>query len=429
MSQRLKELREKQEKLVADARAKMDEINADTPAERAKEIEGEYDRIMAEYDRLDERARKEEDLEAREQALRNAIERPDNRRPNGDTRNVPGDGRINGGAGNETDRVERAREAFNLYLRHGVEGVPQEMRSFLQRWQDPENRAQSQVSVTGGAYLVPDTFMPELVKAMKAWGPMIDPGITRQLNTSTGATLSFPTFDDTSNEGQLIAENTQVQLAEVQFGLRGLGAYKYTSGVVLVPSELLQDSTLNIEQIIRDAMAERIGRIGNRHMTLADGAAKPVGLIPAIGTKQAASQTAISLDDFIELMHDIDPAYRGDPSCRWMLHDQILKAVRKLKDQENNYIWQPANAQTGQPARIFEYPYSVNQVMDSTIAQGKKTLVFGAMNRYVVRIVNQFAIRRLVERYADFDQTGFIGFARMDGNVMDPNAFRALVHP
>jgi HK97 family phage major capsid protein len=236
-------------------------------------------------------------------------------------------------------------------------------------------------------------------------------------------------MDDTSNEGALIAENTQVALAEISFGTKNLEAYKYTSGVVLVASELLQDSAVDVEAVVRNAMAERVARIGNKHATVGDGASKPHGVVTAAGAgATAASATAITFDDLIELEHSVDPAYRTDPSCRFMFDDATLKAIRKLKDGQNNYIWQPADARAGSPPTILNYPYSVNQAMAS-IGTGNRSVVFGAFNRYVVRMVNEFSIRRLVERYADYDQTGFIGFTRLDGELLDANAVKALIHP
>ena len=416
----LKEMREKQQKLVADARAKLEEIKDDTTEARAKEIEAEYDTLMKEHDKLEGRAKKEEDLAAKEAAINS----PDPRRPNGDERAAPG-------AGNEDTRTdaEKRKAAFANYLRHGADGLPPEQRSLLSRYEDKEQRAMGVASGSAGGYLAPDGFMPELIKSLKAWGPMLDAGTVRQMVTANGVSIPWPTMDDTSNTGALISENTQVSLSEVAFGTKTINAYKYTSGVVLVASELLQDAALDVEQIIRDAMAERIGRIGNTHLTTGDGSSKPNGLITAAGAGYtAASSTAITFDDLIELEHSVDPAYRTDPSCGWQMNDSTLKALRKLKDGDGNYIWQPADVKTGAPATLLNYRYSINQAI-AAIGSGNKSVAFGAMQKYLYRLVNSFAIRRLVERYADFDQVGFIGFARLDGNLLDAGAVKALTHP
>lgn len=257
---------------------------------------------------------------------------------------------------------------------------------------------------------------------------MLDPGVTRVLTTTAGNSIPWPTMDDTSNEGSLIGENTQVTESDLAFGTKTLEAYKYTSCVVLVSAELLQDSAIDVEGTVRSAMAERIGRIGNRHLTVGTGSSQPNGIVTAAtAVTGVAAAAAITFDNLIDLFHAVDPAYRDDPSARWMFNDGTLKALRKIKDAEDRYVWQPADVRTGAPATILEKPYSINQAV-AAIGASNKSVVFGAFNRYVVRMVREFAIRRLVERYADYDQTGFIGFTRLDGELLDATAVKTLQH-
>ncbi|MDX0432689.1 phage major capsid protein [Sinorhizobium medicae] len=406
------ELREKQQKLVSDARALLADIKDDTAEARVAELESQHDAAMAEYDRLEARIRREEALEARERDLNAA----DDRRPNGEDRSVQG--------GRQENADEARAAAFRSYLRHGLEDMPAEERKIVR-----EMRAQAVGTDSKGGYLVPEGFMAELVKSLKAWGPMLDPGVTRVLTTTAGNSIPWPTMDDTSNEGSLIGENTQVTETEVAFGTKTLEAYKYTSGVVLVSAELLQDSAIDVEGTVRSAMAERIGRIGNRHLTVGTGSSQPNGIVTAAtAVTGVAAAAALTFDDMIELFHAVDPAYRDDPSVRFMFNDGTLKSLRKIKDTvTGNYIWQPADVRTGAPATILDKPYSINQAM-AAIGASNKSVAFGAFNRYVVRMVREFAIRRLVERYADYDQTGFIGFTRLDGELLDAGAVKVLQH-
>lgn len=425
--EKLKELREKQAKLVADARAKYEEIKDDTPEARAKEIETEYDTMMAAFDKLEadakvleDREAKRQQIEEREAALEEISNRPDPRRPTGNDIILPQD---------EDAKVTTARKsAFDCYLRYGGSGLTPEQRKLLVRAQ-VDTRAQGTLVGSQGGYLVPEGFMAELVVALKAYGPMMDPGICRQMTTATGNSIPWPTVDDTSNKGRRIPENTTVTTAEVAFGTKELAAYKYTSDVVLVASELLQDSVFDVEGLVRGLMGERIGRIGNEELTTGTGNSMPNGAATAAAAgATAAAASAITGDDLIDLEHSVDPAYRTDPSCRFQFNDTTLKAIRKLKDGEGRYLWQPADMKGGIPNTINNYPYSVNQDMAS-IGTGNRSVLFGAFNRYVVRMVKEFAIRRLVERYADSDQVGFIGFMRMDGELLDTSAVRRLTHP
>src|SRR5690606_11276142 len=151
---------------------------------------------------------------------------------------------------------------------------------------------------------------------------MNDGGIVRRIETATGNAIPWPTLDDTSNKGSLLTENTQVNPQDLTFNTKTLNAYKYSSDLILVSNELLQDSALDVESIIRMALAERIGRILNEHFTTADGSSKPHGIVTAssLGVT-AASQSAITADELIDLEHSVDPAYRSDPSCRFMFND------------------------------------------------------------------------------------------------------------
>src|SRR5262245_14378098 len=135
-------------------------------------------------------------------------------------------------------------------------------------------RAQSTVDAQGG-YTVPDEFQTDLLNKAVAWGPMLDPGVTRQINTTTGAAQLWPVIVDettgTKNVATILAENTQANEKAITFDQKSLGSFKYTTGVVLVSIELAQDSAFDIETVVRDAFAERLGRGVNAHLTVGVG--------------------------------------------------------------------------------------------------------------------------------------------------------------
>ena len=423
----LKEIREKQARLVAEARSKLDAVTDSTDSARAQEIEREHDTIMAEHDRLEERAKREERLNAAE----NVINQADPRRPIEDL--------TAGDPIKKPEDAENRSKAFKNYLRGGLEGCTQEERSILRAMTSSETRDQVVGTAAQGGYTVPTDFMAELIKSLKLWGPMLDPGVTRQLATDTGRPLPWPTMNDTGNKGRRITEDTQINItgagggaaAALGFGQVQFNAWKYTSDAVLVSSELLQDSALDIEEIVRDAMAERIGRIANSDLTIGtgSGASMPMGISVGAGAGvNAGADNIVVWDDILNLYHAVDPAYRKDPSCGFMFNDQTLLAIRKLKDGDGNYIWQPASVVANAPATILGEPYHINQDMGG-MASTNVSVIFGAFNKYLVRRVREFALKRLTERYADYDAVGFIGFMRMDGNILDNRAIQKLTHP
>jgi HK97 family phage major capsid protein len=319
---------------------------------------------------------------------------------------------------------EQRAAAFRSWLRNDVQGMAPEERKILR-----ELRAQSTADGAGG-YTIPQGFMAELVLSLKMWGPMLDPGLTRQLVTATGNQIDWPTMNDTANMAYRLGENTPAaNEGDLAFGNKQLDAYKYGSGPILVSSELMQDSAFDIEAIVRAAMAERFARKVSLDLTVGDGVGDPNGIVTASTQGFVAAAAAnISFDDLIELQHSIDPAYRSDPTCRWMFHDGTLKRLRKLKDLEGRYIWQPADARAGASAVILDHPYVINQDMPQ-VGVSAKSVLFGAFNRYIVRRVQEVAIKRADQRYVEFDQVGFLAFARFDGELLDNAAVKHLAHP
>lgn len=410
------ELRERQARLVANARAKLDEITDDTSEARAKEIEAEYDRMMAEYDQLDARIKREEKLvEAQER-----MNAGDPRRPRGEDREA------------RQEQAPEYKDVFNKAIRFGAAALTAEERNVLlaHRQELPqEMRAQSTGTDSAGGYTVPEGFSGELDRAIAAWGPMWDANIVRELVTSSGNPLPWPTVDDTTKTGRIKAENAAVTddgSDDVVFGQKQLDAYVYDTGMVRIPIELLQDSAFDMEALLNDLFGERLGRIANQVLTVGTGTNQPNGIVTASGVgKTAASATAIDPDELIDLVHSVDPAYRASPKCRWQFNDNTLAAIRKLKDGNGNYLWQMGDVRTGEPSTILGFGYSVNQAMDD-IAAGAKPIIFGDHSRYVVRKVRGFSVLTLRERYAENFQIGMVGFKRFDGELLNNNAVKHL---
>lgn len=424
MTRTVKEMRERQAKLVHDAREELEKITDETPETEAKEIEGRYDKLMAEHDALDEKIERQERLDKAEERL----DDPDPRRPKGGKDDVELDD-------DKADEAMLQKRAFDHALRYGISDMPANLRAKLRRPAiDPETgkRAQSVGTTTAGGFLSAEGFMAELIKTMSYFGPMLDEGVIRMLDTDRGNVLPWPQMDDTGNTGALLSENTQDSEQDITFSEAQLDAYKYTTKIIRVSEELLQDASIDVEGIIRDAFAERIGRIVNQHLTTGTGSSQPNGIVTAstLGATSAAAGT-ITFDDMLDLLHSVDRAYRSGPKVAWMFHDTTLKNLRKLKDGNSNYIWQPADATRGTPQTILDYPFRINNDMGTVSTSespsvGEKAVLFGDFGKYVVRRVRELIIKRLVERYADYHQVGFVGFARFDGELVDTAAVKHL---
>ena len=132
--------------------------------------------------------------------------------------------------------------------------------------------------------------------------------------------------------------------------------------------------------------------------------------------------TSIVYDDLVNLEHTVDPAYRELPTSKFMFADSTLKILKKLKDSQNRPLWQPAlTASFGAGAQptILDHGYVINSDM-ATMAANANSILFGDMSAYKVRkIAGDVTVLRLVERFAEYLQVGFIGFLRRDGNLID----------
>ncbi len=406
----IKDLREKMANIATEARSKLSEVADDTPEERAAEIEREFDAMMADHDKLAERVARMEKLDDAQRKLEAINERTAAPMEAKESREI-----------NVSDEIDY-RGAFNEYLRHGFGDLPREAREALR-----EHRAQSAGTNSEGGFTVPTELIPELIKSMVAYSPLFDENVTRQLVTAAGNPLTMPTTNDTGNTAVLLAENTAASEDDATFGQVTLGAFKFTSGLIKVSNELLQDTAINLEAELRSLMAERFGRGIGASLTTGTGSDQPTGIVTGAGTGFEAGATAITFDDLIELQHSVDSAYRRSPNTAFMFNDSTLKALRKIKDSEGNYIWQPASVQTGAAETILGETYVVNPAM-ADIGAENVSVLYGDMEKFIVRRARPIDIKRLDERYAEADQVAFVGFARVDSKVLDNAAIKKLTH-
>lgn len=279
----------------------------------------------------------------------------------------------------------------------------------------PEKRALSAFVNTTGGYTVPQGFISNLELALLQWTQLR--GVCDVLRTAEGNDLPWPTVNDTTNKGAILVENQTVTTQDTAFGQIIFHAYKYTSKLIQVPTELLEDSAFDLAVYLADLLGIRIGRIQADHFTTGTGSSQPQGLVGAatLGVT-TASPTAITADELYNLKHAVDPAYRMGAS--WMFHDKILLYLKKLKDGIGRYLWQSSLAE-GRPDTIDGDPITINQSMDNSVAALKNVVLYGDMKKYKIRDVAEVRMLKLVERYADADQTGFVMFMRADGNLLD----------
>lgn len=320
-----------------------------------------------------------------------------------------------------TPQEETAIRACGINPRHG------EIQLSLERGYYPrlrsEIRAQSTAATEGGDY-IPEGFVRNLEVAL------LEVGALRQaatvLRTDSGNDLPWPTTDDTSNTGAILGENSEDAVVDVVTGAVVFNAYKYTSKMVKASVEIIQDSAFDMAQVLGRLLGERIGRITNTHFTTGSGSSQPRGIVTAAATGVTTGSGAFDADDLLDLFYSVDPSYRSSPSAGFMMNDAIIGAARKFKDSNGQYMWQPALS-TGAPDRFNGAPVFPNQAMDSTVATGNDIAIFGDLSKYIIRDCSTIRLRRLVERFAEFDQEGFIAYSRHDGDLINTAAVKKAV--
>jgi HK97 family phage major capsid protein len=413
---RSKQLREARGKLIMDAQAL---VPAD--GKMNAELRTKVDAMLADAETMKLDIDRCEKMEALEAEARSTVTPP---------RAAPGAANAEVIAPAEVEKREH-NAAFNAFLRNEA-GIPQKYHRTL-GGQEVRTTSAGLNIATGsqGAFLVPQGFVYDIETALKLWGGMRE--VSSQFNTSTGNPLPWPTSNDTGNIGELIAENTSVTTnTDPTIGHLTFNAYKYSTKLVNISLELLQDSAFDLDSYVKAAFVRRLGAITNNHFTVGTGGGvQPNGIVTAVvaasNTVTAAADAAIAFNDLINLEHQVDPMYRK--GAKFMFADATLKQLRLLKDALGRPLWAPGMV-VGAPDTINGYNYQINQDMPG-MATTNVSIVFGSLDKYKIRNVQEMIVQRLVERYAEFGQIAYIGFARFDGQLLDAGTkpVAGLVHP
>lgn len=283
--------------------------------------------------------------------------------------------------------------------------------------------AMSTTTPAEGGYTVATEYFRQLAEAMKAFGGIRS--VASIIQTGTGAQMNFPTADATSEEGEIVGQNAAASLGETSFGNISLDVYKYSSKKIALPFELIQDSMFDIEAYINALLQIRLGRITAKHFTTGDGSSKPYGIVAgsAAGKVGATGQTlTVTYDDLVDLEHSVDPIYRASPRCGWMMHDNSIKVIRKIKDLEGRPIFVPGYEQGnpgGAPDRLLNKPITISQEMP-VMAANAKSILYGDFARYLIREVMDLTLFRMADSaFLLNGQIGFVAFNRQGGRLID----------
>ena len=286
-------------------------------------------------------------------------------------------------------------------------------------WIDVRNDLQVGTDTEGG-FLVPDEFEKKLISALEEEN--VFRPLATKIQTSSGD-RKIPVITQ-KGEATWMEEEEAYTLSDDAFGQIALSAYKVGTAIK-ISEELLNDSVFDLPSYMAKEFARRIGTKEEEAFLIGDGKGKPTGIFAATGGAENGATTtgaAITFDDVIELFYSLKSPYRK--KAVWVLNEQTVKALRKIKDNTGNFIWQPS-VSAGLPDTILNRPY-VTSVYAPTIAAGAKAIAFGDYSYYWVADRQGRSLKRLNELFAMNGQVGFLASQRVDGKLILPEAVKTL---
>ena len=268
-----------------------------------------------------------------------------------------------------------------------------------------------------GGYLVPDEYEHTLVQALEDEN-FFRP-IANTITTSGDRKIPMVTGHGTASWTE---EKTKIKESDEQFGQETLGAYKAAT-TVKVSEELLYDDAFNLEVYLSQEFARRIGSLEEEAFLVGDGSGKPTGVFTSAKTGvTSTSAVAITYDEIFDLFYSLKSAYRKNGI--WICNDTTIKALRKVKDANGQYIWQPS-VSAATPDMLLNRPIKTSSYAPE-IETGKTPIIFGDFNYYWIADRRGRSFKKLVEIYSETDEVGFKTTERVDGKLLLPEAVMAL---
>ena len=300
------------------------------------------------------------------------------------------------------EKISAYREAFVAFVRKGDASALRAV--------DPQG-ALSVGTDSAGGFTVPDEFEKMLIQGL------LNQNVMRSLATVTPSISGIKSIPVVSAHGSAgwITEAGAFAESDETFSVVTLDAFK-VGRLIKVSQELLQDSAFDIEAYLAGEFARSIAAAEETAFVVGTGTGQPTGIVASAGTGKtgaAGQTTSVIADDLIDLYHSLGRPYRNEAT--WMMADSTAKAVRKLKDTTNQYLWQPGLV-AGRPDTLLGRPVEISDNV-AAMAANAKSIVFAAFKYYMISDRIGFQLQRLNELYAVNGQVGFRGYKRTDGKL------------
>jgi len=324
-------------------------------------------------------------------------------------------------AGLATDSMVKAAREIGFDLTKRMQPLTLSAKPMTLRGTDP----QATTPGAKGGFLVPTELLASAFEKYMLYTANLR-NYCKVLRTNGGHEIDIPTVDDTAVKGSIVAENAVKPVSDVTFSQVQLKAYKYTSGIVLVSMELLQDSAISIPELLGELLAARIARIQADHFALGTGTGQPQGI--AVGAGDGGTTTAagaISVDDLLSLRNKVDLAYRQNGA--FIMSDATLAAVQKLRYATSGEpVFVTDYRDVVSPYRLFGSPIVIDNSLPAVTTTGGVAAVFGDLSKYIIRDAMGLTLKRSDERYWEQNQVAFLAEMRTDAKVVNNKAIMAM---
>lgn len=310
---------------------------------------------------------------------------------------------------NEELKTGRASDTYKKAMLNALRSNFRQVSNILQEGND-----------SSGGYLVPDEYDARLIQGLT------DENILRKLGTVIKTSGQHKiNIAGTKPAAAWVDEGEPLSFGDATFNQINLDAHKLHVAVK-VTEELLYDNAFGLENYLIDQFAKALANAEEDAFLNGNGEGKPLGIFASTGGGEVAvttaSSTAITYDEIVNLVYSLKRPYRKN--AKFILNDQTIATLRKLKDGNGQYIWQPA-LQAGEPDRLLGYEVLTSAYVP-TIAAGAPVIAFGDFSYYNIgdRGVRSFA--ELKELFAGNGMIGFVAKERVDGKLVLPEAVKIL---
>lgn len=386
---KLKDLQDKKLNLVASMRQLLDLGDSISEEQNIS-----YERMDAELQKVEKDITRLLALEKAEQSLREVVDEPVLEEQ---IREV-----------GKTDKAKRYEEAFETMLRMPMSALEHEVRAVLNTGTGSE-----------GGYLVPESYLTTVINKL------LDMNVVRQVSNviRTSSTTNIP-LGDGRPTFTIVSENGAYGTTDASFGQVILGAYKL-GGIIQASDELIQDSFIDLQSYLTSLIVDGIADAEETYFTTGTGTGQATGFLTG-GTlgKTTVAVGAVTLDEMLDLKYSLKAPYRKN--AVFMMNSSTELAIRKLKDNDGQYLWQPS-LQIGAPNTFDGKQVIINEKMPS-LGTGNKFMAFGDFKYFTIADRGGLEIKRLDELYAGNGQVGWRASKRFDSKVTQSEAIKYMAN-